>query len=161
MTTPAIDPSQFRQVLGHYPTGVAVITAAGADGEPLALVVGTFTSVSLDPPLVGFLPTRQSFSWQQIEATGRFAANIFGADQAAECGRLAGREDKFAGVEWGLSERGLPVLANAIATIECTIATVLDAGDHVFVLGRVEALAVQREDDPMVFWRGRYGGFAG
>ena len=64
-------------------------------------------------------------------------------------------------MEWGLSERGLPVLANAIATIECTIANVLDAGDHVFVLGRVEALAVQREDDPMVFWRGRYGGFAG
>ncbi len=161
MTTAAIDSAQFRQVLGHYPTGVAVITATGADGEPLALVVGTFTSVSLDPPLVGFLPTRQSYSWQQIEATGHFAANIFGADQVAECAKLAGRDDKFDGVEWSLSSGGLPVLTNAIATIECSIHAVQDAGDHVFVLGLVEALAVRREAEPMVFWRGRYGGFAG
>ena len=147
MTTAAIDSGLFRQVLGNYPTGVAVITSVGTDGEPLALVVGTFTSVSLDPPLVGFLPTRQSYTWQLIEATGRFAANIFGADQLAECGKLAGRDDKFTGVEWSLSPRGLHA--------------VQDAGDHVFVTGTVEAMAVQRESDPMLFWRGRYGGFAG
>ena len=161
MTTAAIDSGLFRQVLGNYPTGVAVITSVGTDGEPLALVVGTFTSVSLDPPLVGFLPTRQSYTWQLIEATGRFAANIFGADQLAECGKLAGRDDKFTGVEWSLSPRGLPVLTNAIATIECSLHAVQDAGDHVFVTGTVEAMAVQRESDPMLFWRGRYGGFAG
>ncbi len=161
MTTATIDSAQFRQVLGHYPTGVTVITAMDADGQPLALVVGTFTSVSLDPPLVGFLPDRRSSTWPLIQAAGRFAANILGSDQMAECGSLAGKGDKFGGVEWSLSERGLPVLANAIATIECTLDNVLDAGDHVFVLGRVEAMAVRRESDPMLFWRGRHGGFAG
>jgi len=160
LTSQTIDPAHFRQVLGHYPTGVAAITALGPDGQPMALVVGTFTSVSLDPPLVGFLPDRRSASWPLIEASGRFAANILGADQLGECGIMAGKGDKFAGVEWRLSPGGLPLLTRAIATIECTIAGVQDAGDHVFVLGRVETMAVLRDDDPMLFWRGRYGGFA-
>jgi flavin reductase (DIM6/NTAB) family NADH-FMN oxidoreductase RutF len=157
----AIDPAIFRHVLGHHPTGVAVITALGEDGLPLALVVGTFTSVSLDPPLVGFLPDRKSSTWPLIAAAGRFAVNVLAADQAEECRSLAGRGDKFAGVDWSLSPLGLPVLANAVATIECELESVLDAGDHVFVLGRVAALAALREGDPMLFWRGRYGGFAG
>ncbi len=161
MTATKIDSAQFRHVLGHYPTGVAVITAMDEDAQPLALVVGTFTSVSLDPPLVGFLPTRQSYSWQQIEKAGRFAANIFAADQQAECGKLAGKGDKFTDLEWSLSAGGLPVLTNAIATVECTIESVQDAGDHVFVLGRVDALDVWRDGHPMIFWRGRYGSFAG
>ena len=109
---------------------------------------------------MGFLPTRQSNAWQQIEAAGRFAANILAADQLAECGVLAGKGDKFAGVEWRLSPGGLPVLTNAIATIECTLDGVTDAGDHVFALGRVEELAVQRDATPLLFWRGRYGCFA-
>lgn len=156
-----IDPADFRHILGHYPTGVSAITAIGADGQPLALVVGTFTSVSLDPPLVGFLPDRNSGTWPQIEAAGRFAVNIFAADQNEQCRALAGRGDKFAGVEWTLSPLGLPVLSGAIATIECSLHDVLDAGDHFFVLGKVEAMAAHRDDDPMLFHRGRYGGFSG
>ena len=161
MSEASIDQAVFRQVLGHYPTGVAAITSVAADGTPLALVVGTFTSVSLDPPLVGFLPDRKSTSWPQIEVTGRFAVNILSAAQAAECGSLAGKGDKFAGVEWSLSPLGLPVLAKAVATIECTLHQVLDAGDHFFVLGKVEAMEARHANDPMLFWRGRYGGFAG
>lgn len=157
---PTIDPAQFRRVLGHYPTGVAAITSQGADGAPLVLVVGTFTSVSLDPPLVGFLPTRESFSWAAIRETGHFAVNVLGADQAALCGQLAGRGDKFAGVDYTLSERGLPLLAGALVTIECTLAWTHEAGDHDFALGRVQAMAVQREGDPLLFLRGAYGGFA-
>ena len=156
-----IDPAVFRQVLGHHPTGVAAITSVDADGTPLALLVGSFTSVSLDPPLVGFLPDRKSTSWPQIEATKRFAVNILASDQGAECGSLAGKGDKFAGVEWSLSAKGLPVLKKALATIECTLHDVLDAGDHLFVLGKVESLAAHHEGDPMLFWRGRYGGFSG
>ena len=114
---PTIDPAQFRRVLGHYPTGVAAITSQGADGAPLVLVVGTFTSVSLDPPLVGFLPTRESYSWAAIRETGHFAVNVLGADQAALCGQLAGRGDKFAGVDYTLSQRGLPLVAVALVTI--------------------------------------------
>ena len=161
MTTSVTNSADFRKVLGHHPTGVAVITALGADGLPLALVVGTFTSVSLDPPLVGFLPDRRSATWPLIEAAGRFAANILGADQAAECSVLAGQGDKFCGVDWSLSPGGLPVLGNAIAVIECTVDGVVDAGDHVFVLGRVDNLGVQRDAEPLVFWRGRFGGFIG
>ncbi len=156
-----IDPAQFRRVLGHYPTGVAAITSTDADGAPLVLVVGTFTSVSLDPPLVGFLPDKRSHSWKLIEATGHFAVNILGADQVALCGRLAGKGEKFAGVDYTLSERGLPLLAGALVTLECTIAWTHDAGDHLFVLGRVQDMAIRREGNPMLFLRGGYGGFAG
>jgi flavin reductase (DIM6/NTAB) family NADH-FMN oxidoreductase RutF len=156
----AIDPSQFRRVLGHYPTGVAAITSRDAAGAPLALVVGTFTSVSLDPPLVGFLPTKGSASWAAIAATGQFAVNVLASDSVALCGQLAGRGDKFAGVDYRLSERGLPLLADALVTIECAIAWAHEAGDHDFVLGRVLAMDVAREGDPMLFLRGSYGGFA-
>lgn len=155
-----IDPAEFRKVLGHYPTGVAAITSLDAGGQPLALVVGTFTSVSLDPPLVGFLPTKGSASWQAIAATGKFAVNVLGADQAALCGQLAGRGDRFAGVDYTLSERGLPLLAGALITIEARIAWTHEAGDHDFVLGRVQAMAVQREGNPLLFLRGAYGGFS-
>ncbi|HZU63196.1 MAG TPA: flavin reductase family protein [Novosphingobium sp.] len=162
MSDPHIDPALFRQVLGHYPTGVAAITSQGADGTPLALVVGTFTSVSLDPPLVGFLPDKRSSSWPLIEATGHFAVNVLAADQGDLCRQLASAKgaEKFAGVEYHLAEPGVPVLAGAPVAITCRIAWTHDAGDHVFVLGRVQALEVQREADPMLFHRGRYGSFA-
>jgi len=155
-----IDPAEFRKVLGHYPTGVAAITSTDADGNPLALVVGTFTSVSLDPPLVGFLPTKTSGSWLAIAATGQFAVNVLGSDQATLSGQLAGRGDRFAGVDYTLSERGLPLITDALITIEASIASTQDAGDHDFVLGRVLALNVQREGDPLLYLRGAYGGFA-
>ena len=160
MTQTAIEPADYRRVLGHYPTGVAAITSSDADGAPLVLVVGTFTSVSLDPPLVGFLPTRTSASWAAIAATGQFAVNVLGSDQAALCGQLAGRGDKFAGVDYTLSDEGLPLLTGALITIEASISATLEAGDHDFVLGAVRRLHVVREGDPLLFHRGNYGGFA-
>ncbi|RVU03713.1 flavin reductase [Novosphingobium umbonatum] len=158
-TAKAIDPAQFRQVLGHYPTGVAAITSLDANGQPLVMIVGTFTSVSLDPPLVGFLPTKTSASWAAIAATGRFAVNVLGLDQGALCGQLAGRGDKWAGVEYRLGERNVPLLAGALVTIECDIAGTSDAGDHDFVLGAVRSLEVGREGDPLLYYRGSYGTF--
>jgi 3-hydroxy-9,10-secoandrosta-1,3,5(10)-triene-9,17-dione monooxygenase reductase component len=154
-----IEPTDFRKTLAHYPTGVAAITATAADGSPLALVVGTFTSVSLDPPLVGFLPTKSSASWTAIRETGRFAVNILAADQTALCAQLAGRGDKFADVDYS-TPNGLPLIAGALATIETTIHAVHDAGDHDFVLGLVTEMAVQREAAPLLFHRGGYGTFA-
>ena len=156
-----IDAAEFRQVLGHYPTGVAAITTIDTSGAALALVVGSFTSVSLDPPLVGFLPDKRSSSWPLIEATGKFAVNILASDQTALCRQLAGKgPDKFAGIEYTTSANGLPLLAGAIATIECRLADVVEAGDHYFVMGQVVALEIQRAGDPMLFYRGTYGGFA-
>jgi len=155
-----IDPMVFRKALGNYPTGVSAITTTNADGQPLALVVGTFTSVSLDPPLVGFLPDKRSSTWPQIEATGKFAVNVLASESKALCGQLAGKGDKFADVDFTLSENGLPLLADALLTIECKIAWTHEAGDHLFVLGRVVSMNIQREGDPMLFLRGQYGGFA-
>jgi 3-hydroxy-9,10-secoandrosta-1,3,5(10)-triene-9,17-dione monooxygenase reductase component len=157
----SIDPQQFRQVLGSYPTGVCIITAMDADDTPAALVVGTFTSVSLDPPLVGFLPDKSSSSWPKIEQAGHFCVNVLASDQQDVCRQMSAKgPDKFSGVDYSLSDNRLPVIADTIAWIECRIHSVTDAGDHWFVLGEVLSMEVTRDEDPMLFHRGRYGGFA-
>lgn len=162
MSEMIIEASVFRQVLGHYPTGVSAITAIGADGKPIGLIVGTFTSVSLEPPLVGFLPDRKSSTWPLIEQAGHFCVNVLASDQTDICRQLAAKgEDKFAGVEYTVSRHNLPVIAGALASIECQLHSVSDAGDHHFVLGRVLGMEAARSDgDPMLFFKGRYGGFA-
>ncbi|HEX7751857.1 MAG TPA: flavin reductase family protein [Novosphingobium sp.] len=161
MTEISIDPAAFRQVLGSYPTGVCAITALGAEGKPVGMVVGTFTSVSIDPPLVGFLPGRSSATWPQIQTAGRFCVNVLGSDQQAVCRQVAAKgADKFAGLDIVISDHGLPIIAGSIARIECTIHSVTEAGDHWFVLGNVLHMEVSRDEDPMLFHRGRYGGFA-
>ena len=161
VTQTAIDPTTFRQVLGTYPTGVCAITALDPDGNPTGMVVGTFTSVSLDPPLVGFLPDKKSSTWPLIETAGRFCVNVLGSDQQQVCRQIAAKgTEKFVNLEYTVSEHSLPVIANAIARIECTIHSVTEAGDHWFVLGNVLHMETTRDEDPMLFHRGRYGGFA-
>ncbi|WP_369691542.1 flavin reductase family protein [Sphingobium fuliginis] len=151
----------FRQVLGTYPTGVAIVTALDHENGLVAMVVGSFTSVSLDPPLVGFLPEKKSGRWAGIARSGRFCVNVLGSDQQELCRRIATRGSGIqADADFSLSERGLPVIPDAVAQIECDIHSVLDAGDHYFVLGSVIDLRVSREQDPMLFHRGRYGSFA-
>ena len=162
MSEMVIEAAAFRQVLGYYPTGVSAITAMGKDGQPIGMVVGTFTSVSLDPPLVGFLPDKSSSTWPRLQAAGRFCVNVLASDQGDVCRQIAGKgPDKFAEVEYTVSDHDLPVVSNALATIECALHSVTDAGDHYFVLGRVLRLEAVRDADPMLFFRGRYGGFAG
>jgi len=160
MSEMQIEAATFREVLGHYPTGVCAITAMTAEGQPVGMVVGSFTSVSLDPPLVGFFPGRDSTSWPQIEAAGHFCVNVMASDQTLLCRQIAGKGDKFAGVEYTVSEHNLPVLEGAVAAIECRLHSVTDAGDHWLVLGRVLGLEAKRDADPMLFFRGKYGGFA-
>lgn len=161
MSENPIDPAAFRQVLGSYPTGVCVISALDSDGRPAGMVVGTFTSVSLDPPLVGFLPDKASSSWPLIQKYGHFCVNVLGSDQQAVCRQVSAKgPDKFTGIEYAMTPNRLPVIAGSIACIECSIRSVTDAGDHWFVLGNVLGLEVLREGDPMLFHRGRYGGFA-
>ncbi|MDG2004392.1 MAG: flavin reductase family protein [Novosphingobium sp.] len=161
MSDATIDQARFRQVLGCYPTGVCIITALDDEGNPSGLVVGTFTSVSLDPPLVGFLPDKGSSSWPKIEQAGKFCVNVLASDQQQVCRQMAAKgPEKFAGVEFTLSDNGLPVIADALACIECRIHSVTEAGDHWFVLGEVLGMDATRDDDPMLFHRGRYGGFA-
>lgn len=160
MTETTIDPAVFRKVLGSYPTGVCVISALDQD-KPTGIVVGSFTSVSLDPPLVGFFPDKSSSTWPLIEKAGHFAVNVLGSDQQAVSRSVAAKgEAKFVGVEYVISDHNLPIITNSIAAIECRLYSVTDAGDHWFVLGEVLRLETLREGDPMLFHRGRYGGFA-
>lgn len=152
---------RFRHVLGHLPTGVVVITAVDADG-PAGMAVGTFTSVSLDPPLVGFLPALSSTTFPRIRAAGSFCANVLAADQEDVCRAFSvSGGDKFAGLGWHPAPSGAPVLDGVVAWIDCAIAGVQPAGDHVFVLGAVRDLDVSSGAEPLLFHRGGYGTVAG
>lgn len=155
-----IDQATFRTVLGHFPTGVVVVAAAGEDG-PAGLAIGSFTSVSLDPPLVLFCPSKTSTSWPRIEAAGAFCVNVLADDQEEVSRVFAGKApDKFAAIGWrpapGTSS---PIINGVLAWIDCRVERVDEGGDHWVVLGRVVGLDVERESKPLVFFRGGY--FAG
>ena len=158
---PPFDSAEFRRVLGHYPTGVTVVTAV-SDGDPVGLAIGSFGSVSLEPPLVMFCPGTSSNSWPAIEASGSFCVNVLAEDQATVSSLFAGRDvDKFAAVSWGTRATGSPVIEGCLAWIDCTIEAVYEAGDHWIVVGRVADLGVARPDDaPLIFFKGGYGGVA-
>ena len=157
----AKNPKWFRQVLGQYPTGVCVVTATQVDGQPVAMVVGSFTSVSLNPPLVAFLPDRSSGSWPKIQSAGRFCVNILGADQEVLCRRFASKAaDKFEGLSYHLSGSGSPIIDGAVAWIDCDIDSVLEAGDHYIVLGLVRDLQIGSSGLPLLFFQGGYGRFS-
>jgi len=157
-----IDARHFRDVLGSYPTGVCVVTSQTDAGERIGLAVGSFTSISLDPPLVGFLPDKRSRSWARIAPTGRFCVNVLGSEQLDHCRRFATSvDDKFEGMSHGASPAGLPLLDDALAWIDCTVEQVVEIGDHLLVVGRVLALDRRIEGAPLVFYRGGYHTLAG
>jgi 3-hydroxy-9,10-secoandrosta-1,3,5(10)-triene-9,17-dione monooxygenase reductase component len=154
-----IDAAHFRTVLGHFPTGVTVITAMGDDG-PAGLAVGSFFSVSLDPPLVGFCPNKASSSWPAIKARGVFCVNILAEDQEDVSRLFATRgADKFRGMGWRPAESGSPILAGVLAWIDCVTEVEHEGGDHLIVVGRVLDVGLPRERGPLVFFRGGYGRF--
>lgn len=151
-----LDAQHFRDVLGHFATGVTVITAV-ADGAPVGFTCQSFQSLSLDPPLVTFAPQHTSTTWPRIRGAGRFCANILaeGQEQLARSFARTGA-DKFAGVRWSTTPSGCPVLEDVLAWIDCEVLRELDGGDHVLVLGRVLDLAVLRPAPPLLFFQGRF-----
>lgn len=154
--------SDMKSVLSSFCTGVAVITACGADGRPVGMAVQSFSSVSLDPPLVCFCPARTSTTWPRIQAAGAFAVNILAADQQELCRRFAVTGgDKFAGVPWRAGGNGAPLLDGVLATVACDLEAVLDGGDHAIALGRVTALTAHREGAPLLYFRRTYGRLPG
>ena len=156
-----VESDEFRRVLGHVPTVVTVVTGLDQDSLPIGVVIGAFTSVSLDPPLVGFFPARTSSTAPALLASGRFCVNVLAADQEAACRSFArSGGDKFDGVQWAPGPSGLPRLAGAVAWIECDVVETRAAGDHTFVLGAVTDLRADEDHLPMVFYQGGYGGFA-
>ncbi len=155
----AFDEARYRQVLGHFATGVTVVTALAGD-EPLGLAVNAFTSVSLDPPLVAICIAAASTTWPRVREVGRFCVNILSDDQEAVCRTFASRTPKrFAGIGYRTAPSGAPILTGVLAWIDCTIQAEHPAGDHVIVVGRARDLGVAREHRPLVFYRGGYGRF--
>jgi flavin reductase (DIM6/NTAB) family NADH-FMN oxidoreductase RutF len=155
----SIDNQTFRKILGHYPTGICAITAV-ANGSAAAMIVGSFSSVSLDPPLVGFFPDRKSSSWPKIQAASRFCVNVLGAHQMDLCRLLATKsETKFETVSFRMSDNGSPILDDVVAWIDCDLHTVSDAGDHYLALGLVKGLQIEQAASPLLFFQGGYGQF--
>ncbi len=156
-----IDPALFRETLGHYPTGVAAVTAVAGDGKPVGMIVGTFSLVSWHPPLIAFYSMSSSRSFTQVQTAAAFCVNVLASDQEPFCRRFATAGDaKFDGVEWRPGPLGSPILAGAVSWIECTFEDVREAGDHYIVLGRVRDMAVERSTLPLLFFQGGYGKFS-
>jgi len=155
-----LDAALFRETIGHYPTGVAVVTGIASDGNPAGMVVGSFNSVSLDPPLIGFLPTSDSQSFAYLRTAQSFCVNVLAADQEDLC-RLfvTGKHAKFEGASWRPGPFGAPILDGVVSWIECTFHDIIPAGDHLIVLGLVRELAVERSTLPLLFFQGGYGRF--
>lgn len=156
------DAAHFRQVLGHFPTGVTIITGMAGD-SPAGFTIGSFTSVSLEPPLVGFLPQVSSDTWKAIVPSGNFCVNVLGAHQGPECWRFArkGVDDRFSDVAWHPGITGSPIIEQAIAWIDCDIEVIHEVGDHYFVVGRVRAMSHDEQDpQPLLFYRGKLGRYS-
>jgi 3-hydroxy-9,10-secoandrosta-1,3,5(10)-triene-9,17-dione monooxygenase reductase component len=156
-TAPAApDARAFRDALAKFATGVAFVTAA-PDGKPAGLIVNSLTSVSLEPPLVSFSPSRSSLTWSRMRRTRRFGVNVLGR-QHEEFARRAtpAGADRFAGLDWELGHGGVPLLTDALATLECEIVAEHPAGDHSIVMGRVEDLRTSAIQDPLVFFAGAF-----
>jgi 3-hydroxy-9,10-secoandrosta-1,3,5(10)-triene-9,17-dione monooxygenase reductase component len=154
---PAPDARSFRDALGTFATGVAFVTAA-PDGEPAGLIVNSLTSVSLEPPLVSFCPSRSSLTWSRMRRARRFGANVLGRrhERFAQRATPAGA-DRFAGLHWELGRGGVPLLTDALASLECEIVAEHPTGDHWIVVGRIDNLRISPIKDPLVFFAGEFG----
>ncbi|MFJ4828635.1 flavin reductase family protein [Streptomyces sp. NPDC088747] len=157
MSTVVPDVLAFKETLSTFCSGVVVVT--GLDGaEPVGMTCQSFTSLSLDPPLVSFAAARTSTSWPRIRRGGAFAVSILAADQAAVSASFAASgADKFARHPWHPGATGPPLIDGALAHVECALTVVHDAGDHQLVVGRVLALSTRKDaTDPLLFFRSSY-----
>ncbi len=151
------DTGAFREALGRFATGVAFVTAAPG-GQPAGLIVNSFTSVSLEPPLIAFSPSRSSVTWQRMRRTGRFGVNVLGREHEGFARRATpAGADRFAGIDWQPGRGGVPLLTGALATLECEIVAEHAAGDHWIVVGLVDGLRTRRVGAPLVFFAGEFG----
>ncbi|MFL6060380.1 MAG: flavin reductase family protein [Marmoricola sp.] len=153
---------QFRDVLGLFCSGVTVVTSI-SDGVPVGMTCQSFSSVSLDPPLVMFSPAKTSRAWPLMRRAGFFCVNILAADQSDLSNGMATKgEDKFDDVSWTTAATGAPLLAGVLGYVDCSVEQVVEAGDHYIVVGRVKELGFgdgtgePQKADPLLFFQGRY-----
>ena len=152
-----VDPDDMRDVLGHFASGVTVVTAV-TDGGPIGFTCQSFSSLSLDPPLVVFAPGRASRTWPLLRGSGRFCINVLAEGQDAVSQNFArSAPDKFAGVPWTPSVHGAPVLEGIVAWIDGELWAEYDGGDHTIAVARVLDLGAYPDRRPLLFHRGAYG----
>lgn len=155
-----IDQMDFRHVMSHLPTGVVAVTGIEpATDQPTGMIVGTFQSLSLEPPLATFSIARTSSSWPKVRTSGLFSASVLAEGQDSVCGSLSRKSgDKFADVAWHRSPDGNPRIDGAVAWIDCALEQELDGGDHVIVIARVLRMSTG-PGKPLVFHKGRLGSY--
>jgi len=147
----------MREVLGHFVSGIVVVTATGPDG-PIGFTCQSFASLSLDPPLISFAPARSSSTWPRIREVGAFCVNVLAADhQEISNGFARSGADKFAGVGWQPAPSGTPILDGVTAWIDCALWNEYDGGDHTIAVGLVNDLGAEPARLPLLYYRGRYG----
>jgi 3-hydroxy-9,10-secoandrosta-1,3,5(10)-triene-9,17-dione monooxygenase reductase component len=152
-----VSPAALRDVLGHFVSGIVVVTAAGPAG-PLGFTCQSFASLSLDPPLVSLAPARTSTTWPRIRAAGAFCVNVLAAEHEDVSVAFArSGVDKFAGVAWAPAPSGAPVLDGVSAWVDCALWAEYDGGDHTIAVGRVLDLGADPTRPPLLYYRGRYG----
>ena len=150
----AVAPLELRRAASRFPTGVALVTSPGC----LALVIDSFISVSLEPPLIAFSASRTSLTWRRMRSTGRFAVNVLGAHHAEGIrARARPGADRFAGLPIDVAAGGVPVVHDALAALLCTLEAEHAAGDHTVVIGRVQHVRHGADDPPLVFYGGDFG----
>lgn len=150
----------FRHALGRFASGVTVVAITDTAGGLHGLTVSAFSSLSLNPPYILVCIDKRSSSIAVIEGARQFSVNLLAADQQALSNHFASKlEDKFAGVAWYPSKLGTPILEGVLGWLECTLVQVVDAGDHVIVIGQVEHAVADESKQPLLYYLGQYGSF--
>jgi len=156
MSLPPIERQLFRRVCGRFATGITIVTVLDAKGAPQGMTVNSFTSVSLDPPLVLFCVDRNTSFLSHFAGTTRFAINILHEDQKDLSSCFAqSQQDRFRGMEWTAGLNGAPILPDVLAMLECRVTQLVEAGDHVVIIGEVSH-ATWREGQPLVYFNSSY-----
>lgn len=157
MSTP-INPKEFRRSLGQFATGVVIVTSKDVTGNPVGLTINSFSSVSMEPPLILFSLAKSSFNLKNFEQAKSYVINVLSHKQQSISDQFAKASvDKWQGVTYRDGEFGAPILDDAIAHFECTPYTQCDGGDHVIFIARVEKhQAVMEEQQPLIFFKGKY-----
>jgi len=156
------DAAGFRKVLGCFATGITIITTIAKDGKPVGLTANSFTSLSLDPPLVLFCLDRKVASFESFHSNRHFAVNVLRHDQEQLSRRFATSSiDKFKDLAFDTWATGCPILKGCLAAFECDIQQVIEAGDHVIIIGEVSKIEHDASGGrPLLYYRGKYGQIA-
>lgn len=155
MSVSAIDPALFRSTMGHFPTGVSVMSTRDGEGRPYGITVSSFASLSLDPPLVQWSLGCNAFSYPLFSKARHFSVSILADDQEEVSRRFCASEDRFAGVMHEEGLFGLPLLDGALAWIECELVNEFPGGDHAIFIGEVLRLR-HWQKEPLLHWQGKY-----